>query len=79
VPGPLDVVEPCVTGMLDDDLGAAARAALALDRAACRAAALERSWSHSTALFLSHLVEIRTGAPLCSASSAPRVSSSRAE
>jgi glycosyltransferase involved in cell wall biosynthesis len=44
VPGPLDVVADPAIGCLDDDLAKAARHALALDRAACRAYALGHSW-----------------------------------
>ena len=55
VTGPVDVVQPGVTGVLDDDLERACTAALALDRAACRRYAESRSWEHSTAEFLSNL------------------------
>lgn len=55
VTGPIDVVRPGETGVLDDDLAGACTAALALDRAACRRYAESRGWEHSTAEFLSHL------------------------
>jgi len=64
VTGPVDVVEHGVTGFLDEDLEAAALAALQLDRAACRAAAVERSWSAATGRFLEHLVASRSGSDL---------------
>jgi glycosyltransferase involved in cell wall biosynthesis len=44
VPGPRDVILPGRTGALDEDLRAAALAALACDRAACRAHAATWSW-----------------------------------
>ena len=55
VPGPIDVVEPGRSGVLDDDLRAAALAALGLDRAEVRKRALAFSWDRATAQFLSHL------------------------
>lgn len=45
VTGPIDVVENGVSGILDDDLGAAARAALQLDPAKARARAAAYSWA----------------------------------
>ncbi len=44
VMGPRDVVVPGVTGSLCDDLGAAVRQALTIDRAGCRARALAADW-----------------------------------
>jgi glycosyltransferase involved in cell wall biosynthesis len=44
VTGPIDVVEDGVTGALDPDLAAAARRALRIDPAACRAHALKSGW-----------------------------------
>jgi glycosyltransferase involved in cell wall biosynthesis len=44
VTGPIDVVEDGVTGALDADLAAAARRALRIDPAACRAHALKSGW-----------------------------------
>jgi glycosyltransferase involved in cell wall biosynthesis len=55
VPGPLDVVEQSGTGMLDEDLGRAALAALAIDPALCRARAAEFTWRHSAQQFLDNL------------------------
>ena len=68
VTGPIDVVAPGVTGVLDEDLRAAALAALALDRDGCRQAALGWTWEKASAQFLSHLVCARNGADLPTAS-----------
>jgi glycosyltransferase involved in cell wall biosynthesis len=59
VQGPLDVLQPGVTGELDEDLAVAAGRALALDRADCRAQALEWSWEACTAEFEANLVPAR--------------------
>jgi glycosyltransferase involved in cell wall biosynthesis len=56
VRGPADVITSPDAGVLSDDLGAAALAALSLDRAKARAAALPYSWRAATEQFLSHLV-----------------------
>jgi glycosyltransferase involved in cell wall biosynthesis len=64
VTGPVDVVTPGVDGVLDTDLGAAALAALALDRNACRTSALRRTWSRATGEFLGHLVAAHDGSDL---------------
>ena len=55
VQGPLDVVGGAPVAALSDDLQAACREALTLDRAACRAFALKRSWAACTQQFLSNL------------------------
>jgi glycosyltransferase involved in cell wall biosynthesis len=55
VTGPIDVVRNGVTGILSDDLRAAALAALALDPAACREHALACTWKAATLQFLSNL------------------------
>jgi glycosyltransferase involved in cell wall biosynthesis len=44
VAGPIDVIEDGITGALDEDLGRAARRALDVDPAACRARALRSGW-----------------------------------
>ena len=54
VPGPLDVLAPEV-GVMDDDLGKAARAALALSPDACRAHALRFSWDACALQFVENL------------------------
>jgi glycosyltransferase involved in cell wall biosynthesis len=61
VTGPIDVVTPGVTGVLDDDLRAAALAALAVDRADCRRAVEGRSWAKASAQFFAQLVRARDG------------------
>jgi glycosyltransferase involved in cell wall biosynthesis len=55
VTGPIDVVDNGTTGVLDHDLQAAALAALALDRARCRAVALAHTWEGATRQFISNL------------------------
>jgi glycosyltransferase involved in cell wall biosynthesis len=59
VTGPVDVVREGETGCLRDDLAAAIRAALLLDRTKSRAQALEYRWENATRQFLGHLVEAR--------------------
>jgi glycosyltransferase involved in cell wall biosynthesis len=56
VTGPVDVITPGVTGLMDEDLRRAALAALALDRDAVRRHALTRSWRASALEFLGNLV-----------------------
>jgi glycosyltransferase involved in cell wall biosynthesis len=56
VTGPVDVITPGVTGVMDEDLRRAALAALALDRDAVRRHALTRSWRASALEFLGNLV-----------------------
>jgi glycosyltransferase involved in cell wall biosynthesis len=55
VQGPQDVVGDAPVAALDNDLGAACRRALTIDRATCRAFALKRSWKSCTMQFLSNL------------------------
>lgn len=55
VEGPIDVVRPGTTGILDDDLAAACAQAIDLDRDACRAFAMRRSWRRSTRQFERYL------------------------
>jgi glycosyltransferase involved in cell wall biosynthesis len=50
-----EVIEPGVTGFLDDDLAKAAMAALALNPEDCRAAALKYTWDACTRQFLNNL------------------------
>lgn len=54
-PGPLDIVGNSGTGVLDTDLGRAARQALSVPREACRAHALTFSWQASAATFFGHI------------------------
>lgn len=55
VPGPIDVLRDPKVAVLDEDLGRAARAALELDAADCRAFALGFSWEACARQFLSNL------------------------
>ncbi|MEM8983582.1 MAG: glycosyltransferase family 1 protein [Pseudomonadota bacterium] len=63
VVGPIDVVTPGVTGVLDEDLAAACHRALDIDRAECRRFAESRSWQHSIEQFFSNLVLCSDGSP----------------
>ena len=60
VPGPLDVIEPGVTGVLDADLATAIAGALRLERTVCAAHARAFSWEAATAQFLAGLAPIPT-------------------
>src|SRR5262249_44851360 len=73
VTGPSDLAPQGGDGPLDEDLGRATLAALALDRDACRRSALTRTWDRASSQFLSHLVRARTGEDL-----APAVAASAA-
>ena len=55
VTGPIDNVTPGVTGVLDQDLGVAARAALRLDRSAVREGALRYSWENAARMFMTNI------------------------
>jgi len=61
VTGPIDVIEDSVTGALDADLCRAAERALRLDPRACRARALQSSWTSCTREFEAHLISCRPG------------------
>lgn len=61
VTGPIDVVENGVTGVLSNDLRAAALAALRIDPNQCRTHALERTWDTATQQFLANLEPVGTG------------------
>jgi len=58
VPGPLDVIEQGVTGVLHEDLAAAIRSALHLDRQVCVRHAAAFTWDAATAQFLAGLEPI---------------------
>lgn len=58
VTGPVDIVVDGVTGVLDEDLRAAALRCLELDRAACRAHALQYSWAACTEQFRAALAPL---------------------
>jgi hypothetical protein len=55
VTGPLDVVGGTRVGILDRYLGAAARAALAIPREACRREALRYTWEASADQFYGNI------------------------
>lgn len=55
VTGPVDVVQPGVTGALHENLREAALQALQLDPRQCRAYALEHTWEAATEQFLNNL------------------------
>lgn len=61
ITGPIDVIEDGVTGALDPNLGNAAERALRLDPRACRAQALQSSWTACTREFEANLVNCRAG------------------
>jgi glycosyltransferase involved in cell wall biosynthesis len=56
VRGPIDVIRDPAVGVLDEDLGAAALAALSLDRERVRRYAERYSWEHCSRQFVSSLV-----------------------
>jgi glycosyltransferase involved in cell wall biosynthesis len=55
VTGPIDVITPGVTGVLGEDLGAAALACLTINKATVRAKALDFSWENCARLFLGNI------------------------
>jgi len=55
VPGPLDVIGDSGTGVLDENLGRAALAALDIPRERCRAHALRYTWAASADQFVDNL------------------------
>ncbi|MFR0688511.1 glycosyltransferase family 4 protein [Enterobacterales bacterium AE_CKDN230030158-1A_HGKHYDSX7] len=58
VPGPLDVLEQCVTGVMDGDLRRACVQALELDRQACARWARGQTWRASAQEFLALQVRL---------------------
>lgn len=62
VPGPIDVIEPGVTGVLNEDLAAAIHAALQLDRQVCAERARAFTWEAATEQFLNGLEPIPSNA-----------------
>jgi len=59
VTGPIDVVGGSKAGVLDEDLGKAAKAALKISRKAARKHAETFSWAAATDIFAGHLVAAR--------------------
>jgi glycosyltransferase involved in cell wall biosynthesis len=59
VVGPIDIVQRDVSGVLDNDLAAAARSALQLDPRRCRLHAMRYSWEAATGQFLANLSPTR--------------------
>ncbi len=64
VPGPVDVVVPGRTGVLDSDLRRACLGALALDRAPCVEHARNHTWARCAEILLANLAVVRAGAGL---------------
>ena len=62
VPGPIDVLEPGVTGVMNDDLAVAIRSALSLNRQECAERAKAFTWEAATEQFLEGLEPISAGA-----------------
>jgi glycosyltransferase involved in cell wall biosynthesis len=58
VPGPIDVIEQGVTGVLHEDLSVAVRSALNLDRSVCAQRAAAFTWDAATEQFLAGLEPI---------------------
>lgn len=61
--GPKDVVVPSVSGVLSEDLGVAARAALSLDREGVRRAAEAFTWRAAAQLFIENIEVARRPEP----------------
>ncbi len=71
VPGPIDVVTPGVTGILDNDLQSAALRALRLNRAECRDFALSRSWRACAQTMLANLTPAKAATLPVTTTSSP--------
>ena len=63
VTGPLDVIGETGAGALDEDLGAACHAALAIPREAARARSLDFTWRESARQFVEHVTRVKVSAP----------------
>lgn len=74
VTGPLDVIGRTGAGVLDQDLRAAALAALAIPRERCRGEALRYTWAESARQFYDNIAHAHgsTPAPARAAGTAPR-------
>ena len=71
VTGPIDVVTPGITGVLDADLRQAALGALAIDRDRCARLAADCTWERASAQFLGHLVRAANGTDLVTSAPPP--------
>lgn len=71
VTGPVDLIDSGVDGVLDEDLSAAALAALHCDRAAARRKALAHSWEECTRQFLAHAAGAHEADAVLPAGSSP--------
>lgn len=59
VRGPLEVIEPGVTGIMNDDLELAVKEALKLDRNKVKQASLKWSWENCWKIFEENMIEIK--------------------
>lgn len=75
VPGPIDVIEDPLAGVLDEDLRAACLLALTLDRCAARRHALTFDWMASARQFRDNLAPIKARGEATSAQAAARATS----
>lgn len=66
VTGPIDIVQSGRNGVLDWDLAAAARRALAIDREAARTRALEFTWANTARLFIDNVCTANARASIAS-------------
>ena len=73
VQGPIDVIRAGVSGILDEDLEAAALRALSLRPADCRDHSLTYTWEAATAQFASNLAPVRVSAAEATLSIGPAV------
>lgn len=67
--GPIDIVTPGMTGVLDADLRKAALGALAIDRDRCARLAAGCTWERASRQFLGHLVRAADGTDLVTSAS----------
>jgi glycosyltransferase involved in cell wall biosynthesis len=77
VTGPIDIVEQGRSGVLANDLGAAARAALSLDRATARERALDFTWRRTAEIFLENVRSANARAAAVPSGTAARLLASR--
>jgi glycosyltransferase involved in cell wall biosynthesis len=59
VTGPQDVIDPGITGIMQEDLNQAIQSCLTLDRAQVRAQSMKYSWQNVTDQFIKELVTIK--------------------